>query len=99
MRPPTLAQRGSGARLRRTRADEFRRDAIVESLRVTLQPVFLASLGTTLGLLSMNLSEVPPFRQLGTFVAFGVGAAFVLSVTFLPRCSRPLWCSWRASSW
>ena len=80
----TLADRGSGALLRRTRTGELKREAIVESVRVNLQPVFLASLTTTLGFLSMNFSEVPPFRQLGTFVAFGVAAAFVLSVTFLP---------------
>ena len=80
----TLADRGSGALLRRTRTGGLKRDAIVESVRVNLHPVFLASLTTTLGFLSMNFSEAPPFRQLGTFVAFGVGAAFVLSVTFLP---------------
>ena len=80
----TLADRGSGALLQRTRTGALKRNAIVESLRVNLQPVFLASLTTTLGFLSMNFSEVPPFRQLGTFVALGVGAAFVLSVTFLP---------------
>ena len=79
-----LADRGSGALLRRARTGGLKRDAIVESLRVNLQPVFLASLTTTLGFLSMNFSEVPPFRQLGTFVAFGVGAAFLLSVTLLP---------------
>ena len=80
----TLADRGSGAALRRARTGELKRAAIVESLRVNLQPVFLASLTTALGFLSMNFSDVPPFRHLGTFVAFGVGAAFVLSVTFLP---------------
>ena len=61
-----------------------KRNAIIEAVRVNLQPVFLASLTTALGFLSMHFSEVPPFRQLGTFVAFGVGASFVLSVTFLP---------------
>ena len=80
----TLEERGSGALLRRTRTGEIKRNAIVESVRVNLQPVFLASLTTTLGFLSLNFSDVPPFRQLGTFVAFGVVAAFVLSVTFLP---------------
>ena len=75
---------GGGASTRSARIDALKRDAIVESLRVNLQPVFLASLTTALGFLSMNFSEVPPFRQLGTFVAFGVAAAFVLSVTFLP---------------
>jgi len=75
---------GDDTPLSRTRTGDVKRDAIVESVRVNLQPVFLASLTTTLGFLSMNFSEVPPFRQLGNFVALGVGAAFVLSVTFLP---------------
>ncbi|MCY4098657.1 MAG: MMPL family transporter [Rhodospirillales bacterium] len=65
-------------------AEAQKRNAIIESVRVNLQPVFLASLTTALGFLSMHFSEVPPFRQLGTFVAFGVAASFVLSVTFLP---------------
>ena len=68
----------------RLRAGDSRHDAIVESLRVNLHPVFLASLTTALGFLSMNFSEVPPYRHLGNFVAFGIGASFVLSVTFLP---------------
>ena len=87
----TLAERGTGALERRTRTGELKRSAFAESLRINLQAVFLASLTTALGFLSMNFSDVPPTRHLGTFVAFGVGVAFVLSVTFLPavlRCSR-----------
>ena len=80
----TLADGGDDTPRSRLRTGERKRDAIAESVRVNLQPVFLASLTTTLGFLSMNFSEVPPFQQLGNFVAFGVGAAFVLSVTFLP---------------
>ena len=68
----------------RLRAGDSQRAAVVESVRVNLYPVFLASLTTALGFLSMNFSEVPPYRHLGTFVAFGVGASFVLAVTFLP---------------
>ena len=68
----------------RLRAGDSKHDAIVESLRRNLHPVFLASLTTALGFLSMNFSEVPPYRHLGNFVAFGIGASFVLSVTFLP---------------
>ena len=68
----------------RLRAGDSRHDAIVESLSLNLHPVFLASLTTALGFLSMNFSEVPPYRDLGNFVAFGIGASFVLSVTFLP---------------
>ena len=82
--PDAPPGRGGSVSLRSTRTGDLKRDAIVESVRVNLQPVLLASLTTTLGFLSMNFSEVPPFRHLGTFVAFGVVAAFALSVTFLP---------------
>ena len=68
----------------RLRAGDSRHDAIVESIRLNLYPVFLASFTTVLGFLSMNFSEVPPYRHLGNFVAFGIAASFILSVTFLP---------------
>ena len=68
----------------RMRAGDSKHDAIVESIRLNLHPVFLASLTTTLGFLSMNFSEVPPYRHLGMFVAFGIMVSFVLSVSFLP---------------
>ena len=68
----------------RLRAGDSKHDAIVESVRLNLHPVFLASLTTALGFLSMNFSGVPPYRHLGNFVAFGIAASFVLSVTFLP---------------
>ena len=70
--------------LQRMQAGDSKRTAIIESIRVNLYPVFLASLTTALGFLAMNFSEVPPYRHLGMFVAFGVGASFVLSITFLP---------------
>ena len=58
--------------------------ALTEALRINLQPVFLASATTMVGFLTMNFSEVPPFGHLGNFVAMGVVASFILSVTFLP---------------
>nr|VFJ73141.1 MAG: hypothetical protein BECKFW1821C_GA0114237_104516 [Candidatus Kentron sp. FW] len=61
-----------------------RREAMEESLRINLQPVFFTSLTTIIGFLTLNLSEVPPHRDLGNFVAAGIGAGFFLSVTFLP---------------
>ncbi|TNF38246.1 MAG: RND transporter, partial [Gammaproteobacteria bacterium] len=59
-------------------------DAIVESMRVNFSPIFLTSLTTALGFLSLNSSEAPPFRDLGNISTFGVIAAFILTVTFLP---------------
>ncbi len=63
---------------------EPKRKAIEESLSVNLKPVFLTSLTTVIGFLSMNLSDAPPFRELGNLVAIGVTAAFCYSVLFLP---------------
>ncbi len=59
-------------------------DALLESLRLNLQPVFLASVTTTLGFLTMNFSDVPPFGHLGNFVSIGVIVSFILSVSLLP---------------
>ncbi len=68
-------------------------EAIKESIRLNLQPVFLASLTTCLGFLSMNFSDAPPFQHLGNFVAIGVAFAFLLSMTFLPAMMSlfPFW--------
>jgi len=59
-------------------------DAILEALRVNFQPVFLTSLTTAIGFLSMLTSDSPPFRDLGLIVALGVVVAFVYSVCLLP---------------
>lgn len=59
-------------------------NAMQESIRVNFQPVFITSITTIVGFLTMNFSEVPPFRDLGNTVAMGVVAAFFLSVFFLP---------------
>ena len=66
------------------RLGRSKHEAIAESLRLNLQPVFLTSITTAIGFLTMNLSDAPPFRDLGNIVAMGVMAAFVYSVSFLP---------------
>ncbi len=58
--------------------------AITESLRVNLRAIFLTSVTTSIGFLSMNLSDAPPLRDLGNIVAMGVIAAFVYSILLLP---------------
>ena len=72
------------AMLREMRLGSSKHDAIVESLRVNLQPVFLTTLTTTIGFLSMNFSDSPPFRHLGNMTAVGVVVAFLLAVVTLP---------------
>ena len=62
----------------------FKRDAMLESLRVNFQPVWLTSLTTAIGFAILNFSESQPFRALGDVVFMGVLVAFVLSVALLP---------------
>ncbi len=66
------------------RRGESKHESMVDSIRVNMQPVFLTSVTTAIGFLSMNFSDAPPFHDLGNIVAMGVMIAFVLSVTFLP---------------
>ncbi len=61
-----------------------KREAILESIRVNVHPVFLTTLTTAIGFLSMNFSDAPPFHNLGNLVALGVVAAFVFALTFVP---------------
>lgn len=64
--------------------DTPRIKAMQESLKTNLQPIFLTSITTAIGFLSMNFSDSPPFQELGTITAFGVMAAFALSMTLFP---------------
>jgi predicted RND superfamily exporter protein len=69
-------------RLRQHSGD--RAAAMTEALRINLQPIFLTSVTTAIGFLSMNFSDAPPFRDLGNTVAIGVVAAFVYCIALLP---------------
>lgn len=66
------------------RRGEDKNTAIKESVRVNFNPIFLTSLTTAIGFLSMNFSDSPPFHDLGTITAIGVIYAFFLSIFFLP---------------
>jgi len=59
-------------------------DAMVESMRINFRPIFVTSLTTVLGFLSLNFSDAPPFHDLGNIAAIGVAVAFIYSITFLP---------------
>jgi predicted RND superfamily exporter protein len=59
-------------------------DALVESIRLNFMPVFITSLTTVIGFLTMNFGDVPPFWDLGNVTAFGMTMAFLFSTTTLP---------------
>ena len=66
------------------------RDAIIESIEFNFQAVFLTSLTTVVGFLTMNFSNAPPFHNLGNIVAIGITAAFFYSIFFLPALASVL---------
>jgi len=59
-------------------------DAITSCLQKNFKAIFLTNLTTSLGFLTMNFSDSPPFRDLGNITAMGVVAAFVLTMSLLP---------------
>ena len=59
-------------------------NAMKESLRINAMPIFLTSLSTAIGFISMNFSDSPPFRDLGNIVAGGVIVAYILAMLLLP---------------
>ncbi len=61
-----------------------KKQAIIESLKINAQPVFLTSVTTAIGLFSLNLSDAPPYRDLGTISAIGALFAWFLSMTLFP---------------
>ena len=70
--------------LQSLRQSDSKADAMRESLRINLQPVFLTSVTTAIGFMSMNFSDAPPFRDLGNIVAVGVLSSFVYCLALLP---------------
>jgi len=67
-----------------------KKSAMRESLRINFMPVFLTSITTAIGFLSLNASDAPPFRDLGNVAAIGVMAAFFFSIFLLPALATIL---------
>ena len=68
----------------RMRAGSRKRAAIVEAIALNFAPIAITSITTVVGFLTLNFSDSPPFHHLGNISAAGIGAAWLLSITFLP---------------
>lgn len=66
------------------REGQEKRQALLESLRLNAEPVWLTSITTMLGFLALNNSDSPPFQQMGNLVAIGVIVAWAAANTLLP---------------
>ncbi|MCC8366056.1 MMPL family transporter [Xenorhabdus sp. PB61.4] len=70
--------------IHRMKQGDSKHDAIKESLRVNLSPVVITSVTTAVGFLGLNLSDAPPFHDLGNMTAIGMGAALFYALFLLP---------------
>lgn len=61
-----------------------KKQALVRSLEMNTKPIFITSITTLVGFLSMNFNDVPPYRDLGNLVAMAVVLAFVFCLFTLP---------------
>ena len=69
---------------------QSREEALKGSLRINASPVFITSVTTMIGVLSLNTSDSPPYRDMGNMIAVGVMIAWALSMTLLPAIIRIL---------
>ena len=61
-----------------------RKQALIESININFRPIALATVTTTMGFLSLNLSSAPAIYGFGNIVALGVIWAFFFTVFLLP---------------
>lgn len=48
------------------------------------QPMLFTSVTSMVGFASLNTADIPPVQVFGSFIALGIGVAFVLSITLVP---------------
>jgi predicted RND superfamily exporter protein/outer membrane lipoprotein-sorting protein len=60
-----------------------RNEAIRGTIRELFAPMGFTTLTTIVGFSSLMLTPIPPVQVFGAFVAFGIGAAWFLTMTFL----------------
>lgn len=61
-----------------------KRRAILEGMRPLYRPMLYTSLTSAVGFASLSLADIPPVRVFGLFVAFGIMAAWLFSMTIVP---------------
>ena len=66
------------------REGKSKREAMAESMRLNMQPVFLTSFTTAIGFFSLNFADAPPLQHLGNISGMGSLAAYFYSVVLLP---------------
>ncbi|MBV1919627.1 MAG: MMPL family transporter, partial [Pseudomonadales bacterium] len=61
-----------------------KKTAIQKSLDINFMPITITSLTTAIGFIGLNFASASAFRDFGNIIAFGVLAAYILSLVLLP---------------
>ncbi|MEE8432958.1 MAG: efflux RND transporter permease subunit [Candidatus Desulfatibia sp.] len=61
-----------------------KRRALLEGMQPLYRPMLFTSLTSAAGFASLALADIPPVRVFGLFVAFGIMAAWLFSMTMVP---------------
>lgn len=61
-----------------------KKSAIIETYKINISPVIVTNVTTAIGFLTMNFSDVPPYRDLGNMVAGGLIFVVLFSLFVLP---------------
>jgi hypothetical protein len=61
-----------------------RRETLRQTMQALFAPMLYTSLTSAVGFGSLMLADIPPVRVFGGFVAFGIMAAWLLTITFIP---------------
>ncbi|GAB4196263.1 MAG: MMPL family transporter [Wenzhouxiangellaceae bacterium] len=67
-----------------------KKQAIETMLTVNWSPILITNFTTAIGFLTLNFSDVPPYRDLGNMVAAGLVLVVFLSLVLLPALLRIL---------
>jgi len=68
----------------RYRVHGDKRRALLEGMQQLYRPMLYTSLTSAVGFASLSLADIPPVRVFGLFVAFGIMAAWLFSMTVVP---------------
>ncbi|GMQ81103.1 MAG: MMPL family transporter [Rhodothermia bacterium] len=61
-----------------------RRETLRQTMHALFRPMLYTSVTSAIGFGSLMLADIPPVRVFGGFVAFGIMAAWFLTITFIP---------------
>jgi len=62
------------------------RSAVLHTMKEMNAPVVMTSITTAVGFLALWTADIVPIREFGAAVAFGIMAAMVFSLSFIPAC-------------